>query len=198
MMKIRPLEDYDEENLKALLEEAFPIDEILPLEYYLAYRLNEGVMVYSFEERGRFIGFMQVVSNDDIVYLSYLAFFKSYQCKGYGSQAISYLKSLYPNSPIAVDREVIIPNGEDEQERRRRASFYIKNGFADVPCFQLQLGVVYQTMAYNGFSFLALKDLIEGISHKEDKTYWAYYLQTYEEAMALREKLLPLWDKKEN
>ena len=178
----------DKDDLARLLDEAFPIDEILPLAYYLEYRSTPGVMVYSFRnDEGKFIGFMQTVEGNGIVYLSYLAFFKAYQCLGYGSKAIDYLKGLYPNTPIAVDRESTIDH--HDADTKRRIAFYRKNGFVDVPCFQLQLGVIYQTMSYNGFSFESLKKLIEDISHVGDKDYWAYYVRTYEEAVALRRSL---------
>ncbi len=189
MLNIKPIPSSDHSLLRNLIEEAFPEEERLPFDYYVD-NPSSGIRCVGAYADTRLRGFLFYLVSPRHVYLSYFAFFKEDRGKGYGTESLGYLKSLYPDRCICIDREPLDPNAPDNVIRVKRRSFYMNSGLVDRESYQLQNGVIYQTMAAGEFHFEDLKDLLEGISHRDDPRYWAYYFRTIQEAEAFKKEWL--------
>lgn len=158
---------------------------------------EQGIFVLGAYAEGEFVGFLHYVATDPhFVYLAFFAFFPEHRGKGYGTASLQYLKSLFPDRPICIDRELIDPTAEDNDIRIRRRAFYMRAGFVDQSCYQLQNGIIYQTMSTPGFVFAPLRDLVHRLSHHGDPRYYAYYFETLEEAESFKKQWLLTIDKR--
>lgn len=81
-----------------------------------------------------FIGFMLInkINDSKYIQLDYFAILPQYQCKGFGTKALSLLKELYKQyHGIFVEVEKLDSNinDEDNKIRQRRINFYKNSGF---------------------------------------------------------------------
>lgn len=107
----------------------------------------------SLSDEGKLVGFMVVQTFKNLCYLFFLAIDSSCRVKGYGSLAIKTLKSLYPEKTQVVDFEMIDESSSNNEQRKKRKSFYLKNGYKETGLFLLYLGVNYELMCNSDSKF---------------------------------------------
>ena len=76
------------------------------------------------DAKKKFAGLAFVLKNDDIALLDYFAISKRMRGCGYGTQALTLLKSTYSHLPLVLEIEDPDLPSENREERRRRARFY--------------------------------------------------------------------------
>ena len=60
----------------------------------------------------------------------YLAVSEEYRNCGYGSNILKWLKEFKSSQRIIADLERIMPDADNNDQRKRRNFFYIRNGFS--------------------------------------------------------------------
>lgn len=140
------LKDY----VSPLYLSAFPEDERPPLDYFyqMVNNFKENKVISYFDE-GEFIGFAYLVFYQDVVYLAFFAVNENKRNQGYGSQIIQDIKSSFSNYVFLLCFEEVDIKYHDYQNRLRRQSFYIRNGFIDNHMKTREGNVIYQS-AYIG------------------------------------------------
>ena len=94
-------------NVNELAKEAFP-----PEEYIAPAELEEMEKTDNFDflalkDGDSFVGFMAVMTYENLAYLFFLAIDSACRSKGYGSRAIETLKAEYPGKKQVVDFEML-------------------------------------------------------------------------------------------
>lgn len=137
-------------KLKNLYNSAFPADERAPFSIMMS-RLKKGKaeMLTAFDG-DEFIGFAYVICHQGIAYLFYLAIEESKRGKGYGSLILSGVKKKYHGYRIFLAREQLDSSALNYHQRISRHTFYLRNGFKDLPLSIKEASVVYDVMSFGG------------------------------------------------
>lgn len=137
----------DRAKLEDLARSAFPREEYLPPESLMAMAQKGDFDFWGLYEGERFVGYMAVMLFQKIAYLFFLAIAPEERGKGYGRQALGLLTTLYPSYENVVDFEKIDPRKANNEERKRRRTFYCHNGFRATGYFLSYRGVDYEIMS---------------------------------------------------
>ena len=130
---LRPVlrDSADKAVLDAINVEAFPECERTSLDD-LYDTGNEGnldiIGIYVCDEP---VGFFAVRKYGSMRYLAYFAVASSRRSSGIGSRALRSLIGYYPDCQIVVEFEAPDNDSENNEIRRRRRDFYLRNGFKE-------------------------------------------------------------------
>lgn len=137
----------DYEQIKKLYVTAFPKEERAPFFLLKRKAMHQKGTFLMVEEDHVFLGFLHVILADKLLYLMFFAMQDACRNQGYGSQALHLLQERYKDKHILIAREKIDPAAKDHALRKRRRSFYQRNGFQDLPCSIIEAGVAYDSMS---------------------------------------------------
>ena len=163
---------YDIDKVEALAKEAFPPEEYLAPIKLIEMSKDEGFDFWALYDENTFVGFITVRTYKQLSYLFFLAIDSKLRSEGYGSRAIKTLQALYPNKQQVVDMEMIDVSAENNEQRIKRRSFYLRNGYKPTGLFLSYLGVDYEVLCMDeGFDFDTFKEMmttlkVEGFNPK--------------------------------
>lgn len=132
------------DKINNLAKEAFPPEEYLAPSELVKMSQSDNFDFLALLDKDIFVGFMVVMTYEDMSYLFFLAIDKEYRGKGYGGRAIQTLKAEYPDKTHVVDFEMLDSNAQNVEQRVKRRSFYLKNGYKETGLFLSYLGVDYE------------------------------------------------------
>ena len=135
-------------DVEPLFLSAFPEDERPPAKRYFSLFKKKSNILYGFYEGKNFIGFASVTIYKDIAYIFFLAVTLENRNKGYGSAILSYIKNEYQNYTVLLCYEEVDDKYPDNDLRKKREEFYIRNGFIRNPFKSDEFNVVYQSAYY--------------------------------------------------
>ena len=155
----------DKALLKTLYSSAFPKSERLPLWSMFLLARRENADFVAFYDDDIFCGFTYLVHYNSLTFILYLAICSDLRSKGYGSQIINEIKSLYPSNVITLNIEELNPNALNYHQRLRRSDFYIRNHFVDTGYILKDNGNSYYIYSCgDGFSPNLYKTLLKKFS----------------------------------
>lgn len=125
------------EQIKELMNSAFPKIERMPMWFLLCKARKRGIDFLALYDERHFVGVAYLVTRKDLTYISYLAIGSNNRSKGYGTRVLETIRLLYPENRILVSIEPIDKSADNYEQRVKRKSFYTRNGFVDAP-LQLQ------------------------------------------------------------
>lgn len=154
-------------QVNILAKEAFPPEEYLaPSELVKMAQSDHFDFLALLDEDG-FVGFMVVMLYENMAYLFFLAIDAASRGKGYGSRAIETLKAEYPDKIHTVDFEMLDDSAPNKQQREKRRSFYLRNGYRETGLFLSYLGVDYEVFCMGeGFDPDSFKAMMKTIQVK--------------------------------
>lgn len=119
--------------IRALYNSAFPGNERAPLWLLTLRAAKKGVDFWSLhdKERDKFIGLLYIVSSGEVSYIFYLAIDEAERGKGYGSAVLGAVLRHYSDKRLFLSVERLDEPCDNYEQRVRRRSFYLKNGFED-------------------------------------------------------------------
>ena len=140
----------DMQKVKRLYLSAFPKEERPP--FFLLRRglKRQGGQLLIAKENDVFIGFAYLVGTRDLGYLFFFAIHEHYRGLGYGSEVLRLLKEEYAHGRLFLARETLDTCADNYDQRRRRHSFYLRNGFQDLPCQIREGAVTFDVMGIGG------------------------------------------------
>ncbi len=147
---LKTAEKTDYKQIKKLYVNAFPPEERPP--FFMLKRGEKrgfGDMLTAWDG-DEFIGFVYLVVGDDTAYLFFLAIDENKRGRGYGSDILGAVAKIYKEKKIFLAREQLDEAAENYEERVRRHSFYLKNGFVDLPIKIKEASVTYDVMGIGG------------------------------------------------
>lgn len=135
------------EQVERLFVSSFPEEERPPYEWMVKWENHSFNAVY---EKDVFIGLSDWIELGDLVYLFFLAIDEKKRDKGYGSKILAFLKDKFPGKRIFLLAEVLDESYVDYKIRKKRFSFYGRNGFLPTGVFVKEYGVDYEVLSLNG------------------------------------------------
>lgn len=94
------------------------------------------------------IGMSYILAYKNIAYIFFLAIDKESRGKGYGGKVLDAIKEKYKGYNILLNIENIDKNAKNFEQRVKRKSFYIKNGFKDLEYTVTEVGHLYEVLGY--------------------------------------------------
>lgn len=150
IMILEKIKNSDYKELKKLYKSAFPANERAPF-FLLKKRAKSGsAEVYIARDNGDFVGFAYLVCKGDAAYLFYFAISEGYRGRGYGCTILRELQRIYSGECLFLAREQLDKDAENYEQRVRRHSFYLRNGFSDSNLKIKEASVVYDVMCAGG------------------------------------------------
>ena len=159
-----------DEQIRALYETAFPVEEQIPWEDLM--RLIE-VMPLDFTayyDGETFIGFTIVYPRKSFHWFWYFAVREEVRGQGYGQQILTCVLEHYKDEAIILDMESPEQPCDNVEQRRRRHSFYLRNGFRDTNVCRTFDGITY-TIMMKGHGTFTMQDY-DAIIHELQQFWW--------------------------
>lgn len=141
-------QDIDLEKIHQLYEESFPEDEKAPFQQLINNIQLSTVQFLSFYNENQLCGFTYLIVENHTVYIFYLVIALELRNQGYGSEIVKIIQNLYNEHTLFLDIELVSKEAFNYLERKRRKSFYLKNGFVSSSCTYHFHNVDYEVLQY--------------------------------------------------
>ncbi len=115
-------------KIKKLYFDAFPENERFNFNMMLKNE-NGHYETFGFYQNEEFIGFAIMLNSLDISHILYFATLPELRGKGFGAKALAAMSRIKKDNRIIVDIERELPDCEENEIRRRRKNFYLRNGY---------------------------------------------------------------------
>jgi len=162
MLSIKHITEHSKElvQIEELYQRSFPENERRPLAPLLQDTSGSSEVI-SFYDNTLFCGFACLLTQQNITHIIYFAIDDNLRGKGYGSAALTAMRELKPVNRIIVDIEMEEKYSLNNEQRKKRKTFYLRNGY-------IESGVEY------GWRQESYEILVYGgtISKKEFHSFW--------------------------
>ena len=136
--------------MKELYTSAFPVNEQIPMPFLLWKAKKAFVDFLAFYDEGQFVGFIYLITNNDLTLVLFVAVNSKIQSKGYGGKIMNHVKILYPNNRIILNIEALDECAGNNEQRIKRRAFYIKNGYNSSGIIVADKVATFETLITNG------------------------------------------------
>lgn len=155
------------DKVNNLTKETFPPEEYLEPATIIEMAKADNFDFLALKDKDTFVGFMVVLTYEDLAYLFFLAIDSSCRSKGYKSRAIKILKKKYPSKKQVVDFEMLDNLADNSIQREKRRNFYLHNGYKETGPFLSYLGVDYEVFCMDdNFELEVFKAMMKTIQVK--------------------------------
>ena len=151
-------------DIKRIYFEAFPKEERMPFPMMVAMSKLWNTQFFAFYDGDIPCGFIYLASNRKIVFVMIFAVEKCFRSMGYGSSILQQIEKMYPNKKIIISIEPCDDNVSDIELRKKRKSFYIRNGYEETGYMMKLNGAVQEIIIKNG-----------EFTKKEFRLFFAFY-----------------------
>lgn len=128
---------------------AFPKEERKPFALMLEKCQDGSMEMLSIEdEENNFLGLAIFVLYDDLALLDYFAIAEDKRNCGLGSEALTCLQKYYLGKRFFLEIENAKVDAPNQEERRRRRAFYLKNNMTVMPFMVDLFGVEMEILTY--------------------------------------------------
>ena len=136
-------------KIKKLYEEAFPENERFSFSMMIK---NESgsYEIFGFYKDEVFCGFAIVLNSLDISHIIYFATVPEMRGKGLGAKALAAMGRIEYGRRIIVDIEREVPECEENEIRRRRKNFYLRNGYSETEVRYRWQDEAYEILVFGG------------------------------------------------
>ena len=118
-------------ELKSLYVEAFPKEERKPFTFIKQLEQEGKCIIHTAVENDKFIGLAIILTDDKYALIDYLAVNPENRGSGIGTKILNELKKTYKDKRLFLERETVLKDCENAEQRSRRRKFYLNNGFSD-------------------------------------------------------------------
>lgn len=155
-------------SIESLYNNAFPKNERKPFNLILEKCQNNQMEILAVtEDDGEFLGLAITIIHSDIVILDYFAISPNHRGKNIGSEALQKIFNLYKDKRLLLEIEDPDVVSENQAQRIRRKSFYLKNNMTVMPYKISLFDIQMEVLTYNCFvSFDDYHSVFENIFDK--------------------------------
>lgn len=118
-------------SVKELIDLSFPKEEQLSMSLLNMMSFRRRVDFLSYHDGDDMVGISYSISHKGHVFVLYVAVDPGHMSKGYGSEILSHLTTIYEGAPLTLNVEPLDPASDNNSQRERRFSFYFRNGFSE-------------------------------------------------------------------
>lgn len=159
----------DLEAFARINDEAFPPSEHMSIDEILDFAESTNTDFLGIRDGYAPVGFFLLLKNDRMGYIFFYAIGSDYRSKGYGGAAIKKLIEEYNDLQIVLDFENIDEAAENFEQRVRRKSFYLRNGFCETGRYTMLGTELFEVVcSEQTLNVDALLDIIAVISSKRE------------------------------
>ena len=162
-------ETAHDEQVRALYETAFPVEEQIPYEDLMLLMDKMPLDFTAYYDDGEFIGFTIVYPRKTFNWFWYFAVRSEFRGKGHGQRILTMLMEEYKDCTNILDMESPDQVCENSEQRNRRCAFYLRNGFRKTGILKSFEGIEY-TILMNGEGTFTLQDYEEVLD--ELRSFW--------------------------
>ena len=123
------------EKVQALYESAFPSVEKKPFQWMMKLAEEGKMEILAIADEELFVGLIIFMLTDTTALVDYFAIAKEMRCGGYGGRAIQAVQKYYGDKKLILEIEKENPEAPNAVERKRRKTFYLKNGLKETGLF---------------------------------------------------------------
>lgn len=162
MLTISPITPNTENlgEVKGLYERAFPENERRPFRGLLTVPKSSAESVALYDE-DLFCGFASFLNGKTMSHIIYLAIDENLRNWGYGSMALQALHAYKSGRRIMVDIELEKDAAPNNEQRRKRKQFYLRNGYEQTAIRYRWRREDYEILSYGG-----------DVSEEEYEAFW--------------------------
>ena len=136
-------------NIIELFYKSFPKNEQMPLWFLFRKAKMDFVDFLAIYDGSVFVGFTYLITNRNLTFVLYLAISDKIRSKGYGRRVLTEIREKYPNNRIILNIEAVDETSSNYEQRIKRKSFYITNGFQNSNLVVKDHGNLYEVMISN-------------------------------------------------
>lgn len=151
-------------GVKEIYFKSFPPNERMPFPLMVGMSKMWHTNFLSFYYNETLCGFIYLATNQKLVFVMFFAVDEIFRSKGYGSAILQEIQQRYPNKKIIISIEPCDADALDLDIRKKRKSFYLRNGYKETGYMVKLNGVVQEILINNG-------DFIK----EEFRTFFAFY-----------------------
>ncbi len=156
------IKELNEKEITAIykkhLKKDFPRSERRGLKNILKIRADGHYEAYGLFDGGSLCGYAFLVKNGEDHLLDYFAAVSGKRGMGIGSEFLRLLKDALGGMNSLLAEAESPDEGEENTEKTRRISFYLKNGFYDSSVCARTFGVDYRLLVYSPSGALSEKE----------------------------------------
>lgn len=176
-MKFNPNHKDNLDKIKELYLTAFPEIERKPFDLIIDKCNNGSMEIITIQnDNNDFLGIAIIILYSDMVLLDYFAIAPESRGQNVGSTALKLLFERYKNKRFILEIENTEIECDNSEERKRRKSFYIRNGMSVMPFKVYLIGVEMEVLTYNS-----------KVSYGE---YYSIYKNTFSDEYCRKIKLI--------
>lgn len=149
----------DFEKVYALYQQAFPVDELYPKELLFSHFNEANNEFWSIYDDQKWVGLVYCMTEKDLTYVGFLAIAPELRGEGYGSATLALVKEKYTNNRVCLLIEEVSDKYADYEARKKRFSFYQKNGFQSAGFKIAEYDVHYDFLVATGQSLTSAEYL---------------------------------------
>lgn len=161
---------WSNKEVKRIYFEAFSNQERMPYPMMMVMSTLWNTEFLGFYDGDTACGFAYLATNRKMVFVMFLAVDKRLRSKGYGSAILQEIRSRFPNKKIIVSIEPCWDNVPDIAIRKKRKSFYMRNGYKETGYWMKLHGVVQEVLITNGNFYK--KELRSFLAFYSNGTLW--------------------------
>lgn len=143
-----PVSFWDWHKIKKLYMKAFPLNERKPFKLIKHKAAGSETDVWMLDEDGEFLGLAITMNADDLVLLDYFAIHEKKRGGGAGSRALKLLQEQYAGKRFFLEIESVYEEEKDIAMRKRRKSFYLRNGLTEIGIMAKLFGVNMELLGF--------------------------------------------------
>jgi len=141
---------HDFKDIIRIYQTAFPKSEQAPVWFLFSRAKKKNIEFNAYYEDDTLVGITYITVKHDIVYIMYLAVNDKLRSSGYGSKILQSIREQYPNYRVILNIETEDEKAENNEQRKRRKSFYFKNGFESTNIIGELKGALFELLVCNG------------------------------------------------
>jgi len=155
MLAVKPItkDSPDFEEVKQIYLSEFPRDERAPMWILLWKAKKDSVEFLACYDEDTLIGFVYLILWEKVTFILFFAVNNKLQSKGYGSKILGLVKDRYPGNKIVLDIEILDEKAWNYEQRKRRRSFYLKNGYEPTGVIMQESSMAFELLV-NGGAFV--------------------------------------------
>lgn len=139
-----------DKEVKKIYVDSFSKEERMPFALMLLLTKITRTEFLAFYDENILCGFIYMAAVSNITFIMFFAVDKRLHSKGYGSQILKEVQTIYPDNKIIVTIERCDVEAENIKDRIRRKNFYIKNGFTETGYFTELSKIEQEIIIRNG------------------------------------------------
>lgn len=163
--------DTRDGQLRHLYETAFPEDELIPWDDLMGLVTTMSLDFTAYYHEDGLVGFTIVYPRPAFNWFWYFAVRPELRGRGLGQQILTMLMDKYKGCTNILDMESPEQVCTNQEQRKRRHNFYLRNGFRDTGVGK-SYGSVDMTIMMNGESTFTMHDYDEVLA--ELRTFWQW------------------------